>query len=340
MTERVTVGIVAYNDAASLETCVRSLRAACDGPIVIVDNHSDDDTWSVASGLAAELSSVTPIRADKNRGYAAGGNIARASCATEYLVITNADCTSEGDWVTPLVSYLDDHPNVAAASPTVALTGNTTLNAEGLEIHKAGFGFNRHLGQPVASAAQEPGSVPGLQGTAFIVRASTLDDIGGWYESGFLYLEDVELSLALRLAGHDIAHVPTPSVIHDYTLTMSPEKFFLLERNRLEMLSVDLGWAAKVALSPVVLATEIAVWIYALSKGSALRNAKLRSYGSFRERSSLRNERRSQIRSFRKISDWELLSALQWSYPRSQTQSLHKSTPTSGRRGNREMPTS
>ena len=260
--------------------------------------------------------------------------------AEHILVITNADCESKGDWVTPLVSYLDDHPNVAAASPTVALTGNTILNAEGLEIHKAGFGFNRHLGQPLSSASQEPKTVPGLQGTAFIVRASTLDDIGGWYEGGFLYLEDVELSLALRLAGHDIAHVPTPSVIHDYTLTMSPEKFFLLERNRLEMLSADLGGAAKLVLSPVVLATEIAVWLYALRKGSALTRAKLRSYKSFRERRSIRDERRSQVRSFRTISDGELLGALQWSYPRSQTKSLHKGTPSSGRRGNREMPTS
>jgi hypothetical protein len=189
------------------------------------------------------------------------------------------------------------------------------------------------------SAAQEPESVPGLQGTAFIVRASTLDDIGGWYEGGFLYLEDVELSLALRLAGHDIAYVPTPSVIHDYALTMSPEKFFLLERNRLEMLSANLGGGAKLLLSPVVLATEIAVWLYALRKGSALTHAKLRSYRSFRERHSIRAERRSQVRSFRKISDRELLRALQWNYPRSQTRTLHHDTPTTGRRGNRDMPT-
>ena len=77
MTERVTVGIVAYNDAESLELCVRSLRAVVDAPIVIVDNHSDDDTWTVATAVAEELPSVTAVRADKNAGYAAGGNIAR-----------------------------------------------------------------------------------------------------------------------------------------------------------------------------------------------------------------------------------------------------------------------
>lgn len=340
MTERATVGIVAYNDATSLETCVRSLRSAVDAPIVIVDNHSDDDTWAVATAIAEELSSVTAVRAEKNAGYAAGGNIARAHATSDYLVITNADCVSKGDWVTPLVSYLDDHPNVAAASPTVALTGNTILNAEGLEIHKAGFGFNRHLGQPLSSAAQEPEGVPGLQGTAFAVRASTLDDIGGWYEGGFLYHEDVELSVALRLAGHDIAHVPTPSVVHDYTLTMSPEKFFLLERNRLEMLSTTLSGITKLLLSPVILATEIAVWLYALRKGSTLTAAKLRSYRSFNKRRAVRAERRKQIRSFRAISDRELLSTLQWSYPLSQTRALRRDAPTSGRRGNRDMPTS
>lgn len=340
MTERVTVVVVGYNDQESLERCVRSFRSTLDCPIVIVDNHSEDDTWTIATALASELRDVTALRTDDNGGYASAANVARSKVETEFLAVTNADCVSTGDWVSPILLHLDAHPGTAAASPTVGLANGDTLNAEGLDIHKTGFGFNRHLGRRLEAAAGKPIGVPGIQGTAFVVRTSALDDIGGWYSGGFLYHEDVELSWALRLAGYEISHVPTPPLIHDYELTMSPEKFFLLERNRLEMLSADLATTTKLLLVPVLLVTEIAVWLYALRKGSTLLSAKLRSYRSYRQRSTVRETRRNEVRSFRRVSDRQLLRAMQWRYPRSQTAALHRGATTSGRRGDREMPVS
>ena len=340
MTDRVTIAVVAYNDEETLDRCVRSLRTALDSPIVVVDNHSVDDTWEVATTLTSELPRITTLRTAENGGYAAAANIARSKTGTEFLAVTNADCVSTGDWVSPIVDHFDGHSRVAAASPTLGLAGGAALNAEGLDIHKAGFGFNRHLGMPLDSASTAPTTVPGIQGTAFVVRLDALDEIGGWYSGGFLYHEDVELSWALRLAGYEISHVPTPPLMHDYELTMSPEKFFLLERNRLEMLSTHLNVASKIVLSPVILATEIAVWLYATRKGSRLVSAKLRSYRSLAERRPIRNERRIQVDSFRRISDAELLRSMLWRYPQSQTRALHRDTTTSGRRGDRELPTS
>lgn len=340
MTDRVTVAVVAYNDEDNLEQCVRSLRGAINSPIIIVDNHSTDATWMVATMLASELPGVTALRAEENGGYASGANLARSHTRSQYLTVMNADCVTGEDWVTPIVDHLDNAPAVAAATPTLRLAERDNLNAEGLDIHKAGFGFNRHLGRPLDEAARIPVSVPGVQGTAFVIRVAALDDIGGWYSGGFLYHEDVELSWALRLAGHEISHVPTPPLVHDYELTMSPEKFFLLERNRMEMLTADLGLTTRVLISPVVLATEVAVWLYAVRKRSGLVGAKLRSYRSFVQRRSLHRARRDEVRSFRLISDRELLRRMQWRYPRSQINTLHRGVTTAGRRGDREMPTS
>jgi GT2 family glycosyltransferase len=340
MTDRVTIVVVAYNDEATLEPCVRSLRSVVDSPIIVVDNHSSDETWTAAATVASHLARVTAVRAEENAGYAAGTMIARAMVDTGYLAVSNADCTSTGDWISPIVDFLEHNLEVAAASPTLALADGYTLNAEGLDIHKTGFGFNRHLGRSIDAAARELERVAGLQGTAFVVRLSALDAIGGWYPGGFLYHEDVELSWALRLAGYEIGHVPTPPLLHDYELTMSPEKFYLLERNRLCMLSADLDTATKVLMAPAFLATEIATWMYALGKARTLVSAKFRSYRGFVAMRRERVSRRKQVRSFRRISDRELLRAMSWRYPRSQTRALHRGDASSGRRGNREMPTS
>lgn len=339
MRGRVAVAVVAYNDEDGIKRCVHTLRAAVDAPIIVVDNHSDDDTWALVEELAAGFHDITAHRTEDNAGYAAAVNIARSMVDTEFLAVTNADCTSTGDWVTPIVDYLEEHPEVAAASPTIGLKGQAALNAEGLDIQKAGFGFNRHLGWPLEAASTSPNRVPGVQGTAFVLRLHTFDEIGGWYAGGFLYHEDVELSWALRLAGNEISHVPTPLVMHDYELTMSPEKLFLLERNRLEMLATDLGTATRIALAPLLLAAEAAVWLYAARKGSGLASAKLRSYRSLSQRRRIREERRRQVAGFRRISDADLLRSMQWRYPRSQTKALLRGPTTAGRRGGREMPT-
>jgi hypothetical protein len=121
---------------------------------------------------------------------------------------------------------------------------------------------------------------------------------------------------------------------------MSPEKFFLLERNRLDMLSTHLSPGTMLLVAPVLVVTEIAVWLYALRKGSAIARAKLRSYRSFRDRRSMRLERRAQVRAFQRIPDRKMLRSMQWGYPRSQTTALHRNSLTSGRRGDRDMPTS
>jgi GT2 family glycosyltransferase len=339
MSRRAVIAVVAYNDATTLGDCVRSLRASTPDPIVIVDNASDDATASVAAELAATLERVTVSTAEANRGYAAAAGIAWSGTDAEYVGVTNADCTFTGDWVAPLVAFLDAHPDHGAASPTVLLSSDGAINAEGLDIHKAGFGFNRHLGRDRAAMSTVTADVPGVQGTAFIARTQAIRAIGGWYDGGFLYHEDVELSWSLRLAGFRIAHVPSPPITHDYTLTMSPEKFFLLERNRIEMLDAVWSIRTKLAMSPVVVATEAAVWWYALRTGRAFTRAKWESYRSVRRRHGERAQRKGQVRTFRTVGDRELLRAMQWRYPRGQIATIGERV-TTGRRGDRDLPTS
>ncbi len=339
MTGLATIVVVAYNDAITLKACIDSLRSVADWPIIIVNNASNDATSAIARELAIRTAGVTAVDAPRNGGYAYGVNLARAHTDTPYLAVMNADCTATGDWLTPCIAAMEADPHIGACSPTVGLADSDHLNAEGLSIHKTGVGFNRNLGNAISSAATEPTQTPGLQGAAFLIRTAALDAVDGWYEGGFLYHEDVELSWVLRSVGYTTWHIPTPPLQHDYALTMSKEKFFLLERNRIEMLSVYLHPMTLVVMSPVLIAAEIAVWIYALRAGSGLGRAKLRSYRSVLSRRSARRQRRAQVRSFRTVSDRTLLAIMSWRYPRDQTAALKQTKPTAGRRGDRPMPT-
>ena len=332
--------IVAYNDAGTLGRCVESVRqSGFTDPVVIVDNASTDETTVVAHEIAGRLEDITVLRSETNLGYAGGVNLGVRSVPAQYLAVMNADCVVEGNWIAPCVDMVEQDEDIAAVCPTVLLADGTGINAEGLLLHMAGFGFNRHLGHAVGTAATAPTRVNGVQGTAFVIKRSVLDRIGGWSELGFLYHEDVELSWAIMAAGYEVWHVPTPAVLHDYHLTMSAEKFFLLERNRIEMLATYLGFGTRLLISPIVVATELAVWLYAVRKRSGLAGAKWRSYQSVWNRRTERIRRRHEILRFRTVATVRMLKAMSLRYPRDQTRTLHRGTPTPGRRGGRDMPT-
>lgn len=338
MTEAGLV-IVAYNDETTLGRCVDSVvRAGFGGAITIVDNCSSDGTAAVASDVAARHHQVAIVTSTTNLGYAGGFNLGRSAMHVPFVGVMNADCELEGDWIGPCVDVMESHPSVAATCPTVSLADRAMLNAEGLVLHKAGFGFNRHLGVPISKAGNVAAPVDGVQGTAFVIRTSFLDLIGGWSDMGFLYHEDVELSWAIRSVGMEIWHIPTPLVVHDYELTMSPEKLFLLERNRVELLLTYLGFWSRMKLLPLILATEAAVWFYAISRRGGLPGAKWASYWAALKRRALWRIRREEVMRFRTRSDMELLSPLRIAYPTDQTRVLLTSQPTTGRRGQRDLP--
>lgn len=335
----VTVVVVAYNDADSLPACIESLAAdPLPARIVVVDNASTDTT----PGLLADLGSVDPRiethRSDDNVGYAAAVNGVLPTVDTAYLAVLNADTVPSPGWLGPQLDHLERVSDVAATSPTLTLADGGDLNAAGLDIHVTGLAFNRLLHHPVAEAGDRPAEVPGIQGSAFVISTDVLRSAGGWYAGGFLYHEDAELSWTLRLMGHRLAYVPTPPVRHRYALTMSPEKLFLLERNRWEMLLANTTRGTRWRLAPLLAWTELMMWGYCVLGGGAMLAAKARSYRSVRERSRHVAERRLAIEGLRRVPDRTVLAAMNRSYTWDQLLVLGRRRTSRGRRGGRDLP--
>lgn len=335
----VTVVVVGYNDRDSIPICVSALAndPAADR-IIVVDNASTDGSSAVIDELGSLDPRIEIVENATNVGYAGAVDGVLRSITTRYVAVLNADSIPSTGWLDPQIAYLDTHPGVAATCPTVTLSGTDRLNAAGLDIHVSGLGFNRLLHSSVEAVETQPVEIPGVQGGAFVIRRSALDAAGGWYSGGFLYHEDVELSWTLRLLGYSIVFVPTPRVEHDYALTMSPEKLFLLERNRWETLLANTRWTTRIAISPFLLWTEVLMWTYCASKGRTMLASKKRSYRSIRQRRTIIAMRRKAIDELRRVSDWKVLGAFRWNYTWDQLVLVGRRRTSRGRRGGREMP--
>jgi GT2 family glycosyltransferase len=282
----------------------------------VIDNASSDESAAIAERMADQHDSVRLIRSPTNRGYAGAVNLALPEAHGEYLAVLNMDVVVSSGWLAPLVSFLEATPDAGVACPLILLESDPgRINAAGQNLNKTGLGFNRWLGKPRERAGEAPFRVTGLHGAALVIRKALLEHLGGWDESGFLYFEDVELSWLLRIAGQDVWCVPASTVTHDYHLTMFPHKLFLLERNRRKMLLADLRGRTRLALSPLLALSELMMWGYCLLRGPKFLRAKRDTYRWVRANRVLIRERREQVNSLRRRSDWAVLRGLRWGYP-------------------------
>jgi len=312
--EAVDVSVVAWNSWPHLR---RSLPAmiAQDYPtyrVIVVDNASEDAT---ADAVASQFPDVEVIRSDRNEGYGAANNRCFSRSEGRFVAVLNPDAAPEPGWLGALVRALEEHPEAAFATSKVLLASDASrVNACGLRVHLTGIAACRGLGDDQHGHVMAA-SVPAVSGAAFIARRHVLEEIGGFDERFFMYMEDVELSLRARIAGWDIVLAPRSRVAHDYALDVPAWKFYYLERNRVLMLLKLLQWRTLALLAPALIAGEAGVWLYALRAGGGLASAKARSYaGIVRALPSVLRSRRA-VRRIRRAPDRMLLDVLDSALP-------------------------
>lgn len=118
MSSSCTIGILSYNAREQVVRAVRSVRQyAAAYPLVVWDNRSTDGSAEAVSSLMGEGRLVAGSR---NLGFSGGSNALVQTCHTPYVLLMNADvCLEEPDTVERLVSYMNQHSDTIAVSPSI-----------------------------------------------------------------------------------------------------------------------------------------------------------------------------------------------------------------------------
>lgn len=315
----VAVVVVCYNDRGYMEACLSRILAQERAPdrIVVVDNASTDGSADFIRDRFG--GAVQVIESAENGGYCAAIDQAVQQLDTDYVAVLNPD-TEPGDaWLEPLVSFLDEHPEAGAVTSRILLTKQPErLNALGLQIHVAGMGFNRSMGELDTREAVVPFRVDGIHGASFLGRRVLLAQITPIVRDCFLYHDDVQISWLLQLMGQAIYCVPRSIVHHDYELHMFPHKLRFLERNRLEMLAFVLEASSFWRYLPVLVLTEAMVFAYAALRGPQYLRAKVGAFEDvWRRREGVLRKRR-MVKQLRVVGDRDFLPGLRKGYVWSQ----------------------
>jgi len=308
---RISVIIVNYNGLSYIDTCLSSvLQQNHDNyEVIFVDNASSDGSLEYTRmkypGLVFVASKV-------NSGYAGGVNAGLAVAGGDYVVPLNMDTQVTDGWLSELLKFMEANPQAGAACPKVLVLGQRgVINCTGLNLHVSGLGFCRrlhHLDVP----GIEPQRVNGISGCSYMIKRELFNRMGGAPEYCFMYNDDVVISWLLALMGYEIYYLPSSVIYHRYRLSMTPEKFFHLEKNRIYLLLSTFHWYTLLLLSPLLLIIEAMTLAYTIVKGWPYPRSKAGAYlAAFRERKHIAIVRQCYSR-LRKVSDWTLLRKLSW----------------------------
>jgi len=203
--EQVSVVIVSCNRADRLQSCLASLHAAVENPVVkviVVDNGSRDGSAS----LDSEFPAAQFIRLPQNFGLTKALNIGIRASDTAYVLFLHEDVEIKPETIELLRAELAQHNETGAACPLL-------LDEAGNPVPQV-----RDLPSPANPDPPfrpgKPGEVPAVSNAAVMVRRFLLNALRNIDERYGNYGSDIELSMQVRRANKKTVIVEGATAIH------------------------------------------------------------------------------------------------------------------------------
>jgi GT2 family glycosyltransferase len=266
--------VVNMNGRRFLERCLSSLAAQTYSPVEIflVDNGSTDGSQA---WVAEHFPLVRVIANTTNRGFAAANNQGIALAEGDFVALLNNDAWVEADWLERMVAAAERDPAIGMVAPLMVLANHPqVIDSAGVQVDRCGISWDRAGGWAVSQGPGADEPIFGPSGGAALYRRQLLEQVGGFDEDYFIYLEDVDLAWRARWLGWQAAYVPAARVYHIHSGTNregSAFKTYWLARNKIQMIAKNYPLPQLWLYLPVI-------WLYdTLSLGATILRAQGRS---------------------------------------------------------------
>lgn len=205
--------IVNFNGGEMIGAVVAALarQSMGDFEAVVVDNGSTDGS---IQRLTLPDGRFKIIHAGANLGFAAGCNLGYRDARPPWLAMLNPDAVPDPDWLKHLRCATANHPTATMFGSTQLRAENPhTLDGAGDNYSIFGLAWRGGYGAQ-ASVASADTHVFSPCAAASLYRRDVFEAVGGFADSFFCYLEDVDLGFRLRLLGHQAVQVAAARVSH------------------------------------------------------------------------------------------------------------------------------
>ena len=222
---RIRAVVVHYGLTELVEVCVRSLVDFAPGIEIVVVDHGDEPLGATLKDRPGD--GIAIVRPAANSGYGSGCNTGALGCTREFLLFLNNDVALLEGSVDVLVNALDENVQATVAAPLlVDETGRSLPSVHRLpspwrllmENVPVGRLFPFIRGLEGNDSVRQPGprrcEVEAVLGAAFLVRCTDFEDVGGFDEGFFHYVEEDDLFRRMRDRDRRIVFVPEAHIVH------------------------------------------------------------------------------------------------------------------------------
>jgi GT2 family glycosyltransferase len=231
MTPLCSIIIPVHNQSALTRQCLDSVlgtKPRATYEIIVIDDASTDGTVALLAGYA---DSVRTITHRENTGFATACNDGATAAEGEYLVFLNNDTIAQPGWLDTLVDYAERNPPASVVGSKL-LFPNDTVQHAGVVIGQDGYPRHLYAGFPANHpAVNKSRPFQAVTAACMLVRRGPFEKAGGFDSAYHNDLEDLDLCLRLREAGHEV-HYCHESVLY-HLESVSREVKYTTESARL-----------------------------------------------------------------------------------------------------------
>jgi len=265
---RISVLVINYNGERHLPQLIAALGAQtlADFELIFIDNASADGSVARMHQLCAESSlPITLLLNQTNTGFAPACNQGIRAARGHWIALLNNDAFPEPGWLEHLWTAAQSGPQTGPRLGMVAAKllfahQPERINSAGIAIDRAGIAWDWRGGELDQPDECSPIEIFGPCGGAALYSRQMLDEIGGFDEDFFAYLEDVDLAWRAQLAGWRCILEPRARVYHIHSATLgdgSPRKNYLLGRNKIWLITKNYPNPGLLLYLPAILGYDL-----------------------------------------------------------------------------------
>lgn len=212
----VSIVIVNFNGSEFVRQCLRTLLNTdySNYNVIVVDNSSTDGSVAEVKGFLGSNSRIKLVENHENVGHAEGCNIGARMAQGRYIVFLDNDVEFEDvNWLRELVRVMEKDSSVGLAQAKIVLSENkrcldyVCIAVDALGTWAATYGskeddFKDDLEIFAASSG------------CCIIRREIFNQVGGFDSDYFIYDDDTDLSLRVRLLGYRVLFASSAIVLH------------------------------------------------------------------------------------------------------------------------------
>jgi len=212
----VSVVVVNFNGGDYFRRCLEALSKTAypNFEVIVVDNASTDGSVDEVKRCFASDPRVRVVVNSVNVGHAEGCNIGARVSSGEYLVFLDSDTEVRGEnWLRELVKVMESDGSVGLAQAKIVLAEDerrldyVCVAVDALGTWAANYGARQ-------DQIKENLEVLAASSGCCIVRREVFEYVGGFDADYFIYDDDTDLSLRIRLAGYRVLLVPSALSVH------------------------------------------------------------------------------------------------------------------------------